>query len=82
MTLTLTFLLNDINWAEVFDSAIVGDVFLKYDIKPKNQFMATIKDKHFVNFFSAMTLSNLERYMVNSGCNLEEYYEALKIWQS
>lgn len=72
----------DINWAEVFDSAIRGDVFLKYDFKPEQRFMVSLRQDSEIAFFSAKTKSSLKLYLEESGCDLKEFYEAKKIWKS
>lgn len=71
----------NVNWAEVFDSAIVGDVFLKYEIKPGTNFMLSIRQNDGIEFFSANTISNLDRYLAESGCDLEELKEAKAFWK-
>lgn len=70
----------DINWAQVFDSAIVGDVFLKYEIYPKTKYMISLRQGEEIEFYSANTISNLERYLAESGCDLEELKEAKACW--
>lgn len=66
----------DVDWAQIFDSAIVGDVFLKYTIEPNTNFMASIRQGNEIEFFSASTRTNLNRFLAESGCDLEEFEEA------
>lgn len=71
----------DVNWAEVFDSTLVGDVFQKYKIKSKDEYMLTIRQNEKIHFISAKTKNNLERYLEELDFDLKEYYEAKKIWK-
>lgn len=71
----------DINWAEVFDSVIIGDVFLKYQFKPKNEYMITIRQDEEIKFLSAKTKTNLKRYLKELEFDLEELKEAQKKWK-
>ena len=76
----------ELNWAEVFDSIIVGDVFLKYDFKPKTKFMLSIRQiedgKEKIEFIQTNTKENLKRYLENLDFDLKEYEEAKKLWKS
>lgn len=71
----------EVNWANVFDSTIVGDVFQKYEIKPKNEHMLTIRHDEKINFISAKTKNNLEKYLCEMDFDQKEYQEAKKIWK-
>ena len=71
----------DINWAEVFDSVIIGDVFLKYQFKPKNEYMITIRQDEKIEFLSDKTKTNLKRYIKELEFNTVELEEALKRWK-
>jgi len=71
----------NLNWAEIFDSTIIGDVFQKYEIEPKNEYMLTLRQNEKVHFVSAKTKNNLEVYLQELGFDLNEYYEAKKIWK-
>ena len=71
----------DINWADVFDSVIVGDVFLKYQFNPKNEYMMTIRQNEKIEFLSAKTKRNLKRYLKELEFNTEELEEALRKWK-
>lgn len=71
----------DINWADVFDSVIVGDVFLKYQFNPKNEYMMTIRQNEKIEFLSAKTKRNLKRYLKELELNTEELEEALRKWK-
>ncbi len=71
----------DINWAEVFDSVIVGDVFLKYQFKPKDEYMMTIRQNEKIEFLSAKTKTNLKRYLKELEFNTTELEEAQRRWK-
>ncbi|MBQ4646036.1 MAG: ATP-grasp domain-containing protein [Candidatus Gastranaerophilales bacterium] len=71
----------DIDWAQVFDSTLIGDVFQKYEIKPKDDYMLTIRQNEKIHLISAKTKSNLEKYLEELDFDLSEYYEAKKIWK-
>ena len=71
----------DINWVEVFDSCIIGDVFLKYQFIPKNEYMLSIRNNNKIEFISAKTLGNLEKYIKELGYDTKLYKEAMKIWK-
>lgn len=71
----------DINWIDVFDSVIVGDVFLKYQFEPKDKYMMTLRQNEKIEFISAKTKTNLKRYLKELEFNLEELKEAQKIWR-
>lgn len=71
----------DIDWAEIFDSTLVGDVFQKFEIKPKNEYMLTIRQNEKIHFISAKTKNNLEKYMQELDFDLKEYFEAKRIWK-
>ena len=71
----------NVDWAEIFDSTIVGDVFSKFEINPKNEYMLTIRQNDKVHFISAKTKNNLEKYLEELEFDLKEYQEAKKIWK-
>ncbi len=71
----------DLNWAEVFDSAIVGDVFLKYNFDILPDFMLTLRQKDEIIHLKAKTKSNLDLYLNELNLDLSEYYEGRKIWK-
>lgn len=71
----------ELDWAQVFDSCIVGDVFLKYDFTPKNEYMMVLRQNDGIKFLSARTKSNLERYIEELDFDTDEYKEAKKIWK-
>ena len=71
----------DVDWAQIFDSTLIGDVFQKYEIKPKNEYMITIRQNEKIHFISAKTKNNLEKYLQELCFDLKEYYEAKKIWK-
>lgn len=73
----------DLNWADVFDSTIVGDVFLKYNFENNGEIMLTLKDENDkIKFISAKTTANLYRYLENLDIDTKEFEEAQKIWKS
>lgn len=69
----------EVDWLNIFESTVVGDVFLKYEINPKNDYMLTLRQDDKIEFISAKTKGNLETYL-NELYNSEEYKEAIKIW--
>lgn len=71
----------DVNWLEVFDSTLVGDVFQKFELKAKNEYMLTIRQNEKIHLICARTKSTLEKYLQELDFNLDEYYEAKKIWK-
>ena len=71
----------DIDWAQIFDSTLIGDVFQKFEFKPKDEHMLTIKQNEKIHFISAKTKNNLEKYLQELDFDLKEYYEAKKIWK-
>jgi phosphoribosylamine--glycine ligase len=71
----------DIDWAQIFDSTLIGDVFQKFEIKPKNEYMLTIRQNEKIHFISAKTKNNLEKYLKELDFDLNEYQEAKKIWK-
>ena len=71
----------DVNWLDIFESTVVGDVFSKYEIKPKNDYQITLRQNNEITYISAKTLGNLELYIDELYDN-KEYKEALKVWKS
>ena len=71
----------DINWLDVFESCIVGDVFLKYQFIPKNEYMLSIRNNEKIEFICAKTQNNLEKYIKELGYDIKLYKEANKIWK-
>lgn len=71
----------DLNWAEVFDSAIVGDVFLKYDFTNPPYFMLTLRQDDEIVPIKAKTKSNLDMYLNELNLDLAEYRQAQKLWK-
>lgn len=72
----------DINWANVFESTIVGDVFQKFEFQPTENNMLTIRQNEKIFFISASTKNNLKKYLEELDFNLDEFEEAQKIWKS
>ena len=70
----------DVDWLKIFESTVVGDVFSKYEIKPKNDYMLTIRQNNKINFINAKTKSNLELY-IDELYDGNEYKEAEKLWK-
>lgn len=71
----------DINWADVFDSTIIGDVFLKYDFKIPQSHMITIKQDENIDFLSANTKNALINYIQKLDYDTKELQEATRIWR-
>lgn len=72
---------DDLKWEDVFDSTIVGDVFLKHSFCPKEKYMLTLRQGEEIKFICANTKTNLKRYLSELDFNLKEYNEARKIWK-
>lgn len=71
----------DIDWANVFDSTIIGDVFQKFDFPINQKNMLTIRQDEKIYFISANTKNNLKRYLKELEFDLDEFNEAEKIWK-
>ena len=71
----------DINWLDVFESCIKGDIFLKYDFKHDNEYMLTLRQNDRIETISANTKTNLERYIKELDIDDTEYKEAKRIWK-
>ncbi len=71
----------DINWLDVFDSTIVGDVFEKYDFKINTDKMLCLRQNEEINFISSLTQNSLEMKLSELGYDLKEYIEAKKAWK-
>ncbi len=71
----------DLDWAKVFDSCIIGDVLLKYDFIPKELYMLTLRQDGEIKFLSAITKSNIKKYLKELELDCSEYKEAEKIWK-
>lgn len=71
----------DVDWANIFDSTLIGDVFQKYEIEPKNEYMLTIRQNEKIYFISSKTKNGLENYLKEMDFDLKEYQEAKKIWK-
>ncbi len=68
-----------VDWLKIFESTIIGDVFLKDEINPNNNYMLTLRHNEQIEFISAKTKSNLEIYL-NEIYDNREYKEAVKKW--
>ncbi|MBR2068951.1 MAG: hypothetical protein IJ877_04230 [Candidatus Gastranaerophilales bacterium] len=71
----------NIDWLGIFESTVIGDVFSKFEINPKNEYMLSLRQDDKINFISAKTMSNLELYLEEL-YDTKEYFEAVKIWKS
>ena len=71
----------DVDWAKVFDSTIVGDVFQKFEFEPIENNMLTIRQNEKIHFISASTKNNLKKYLKELDFDLDEFNEAEKIWK-
>jgi len=80
----------DINWLDIFESTLIGDVFSKYNFENLETFqngtkMVTLRttqgDKEEIELISANTTTNLQRYLNELGYDLKEYNETLKLWK-
>lgn len=71
----------DINWADVFESCVIGDVFSKYEFKAKDDWAIVLRQNEDIKFLSARTKSNLERYLDELEFDTTEFKEASKLWK-
>ena len=70
----------DVDWLKIFESTVVGDVFSKFEISPKNEYMLALRQNNKINFISAKTKSSLEMYL-SELYDDKEYQEAVKLWK-
>ncbi|MBQ8848120.1 MAG: hypothetical protein IJ003_04170 [Candidatus Gastranaerophilales bacterium] len=71
----------ELNWIQVFESCIIGDVFLKYNFEPKNEYMLTIRHNNKINFVNSKTKNSLINYLEELNYDTNLYKEAQKIWK-
>ena len=71
----------DLNWAEVFDRTIIGDVFQAFEFKPKNNYMLTVRQNEKIHLITANTKNGIENYLTELEFDTTEYQEAKKIWK-
>ncbi len=71
----------NLDWSDIFESCIIGDVLLKYNFLPKEEYMITLRQDEEIVFLTAKTKSNLKKYLKELDLNLTEYNEAEKIWK-
>ena len=81
--LNIDFFLNgfDLNWTDIFESIIKGDIFLKYDFDLKTNYMLTLRQQEEIEFISVNSKINLERYIEKLELDDKEFYEAKKVWK-
>ena len=73
----------DVDWLDVFNSTIRGDVFLKFDVEKRHdEYMLSFREGNSVNLLSAKTMSNLELYLKQENFDYSCFEEARKIWNS
>ena len=71
----------DVNWLDIFQGTIKGDVFLNNEIKPENYYMLSVRGDEKIEYIKAKTLSNLELYLKELNIDDVEYKEAKRIWK-
>lgn len=71
----------DIDWANVFESTIVGDVFQKFNFRPNENNMLAIRQDEKIHFISASTKNGIKNYLKELDFDLSEFNEAEKIWK-
>ncbi len=71
----------DIDWLDVFERTIRGDVFSKYNFKEHENFMLTLRQGENTEFQSAKTKSSLNLYLKELGYNTDLLKEAQKVWK-
>ena len=81
--LSIDFFLNgfSVDWLDIFESCIKGDVLSKYDFCPNDDYMISLRDNENVEFISAKTKANLKRYIDELDINTENYDKAVKLWK-
>ena len=72
----------DFDWFDIFNSTLEGTIFTKYDFKPDNSYMLSIRENEKIEFISARTLGNLELYLKELDFDGSEYNEAKKVWNA
>ena len=71
----------EIDWLDVFESTLVGDIFTKHDFKNHKNFMLTLRQKDKIKLISANTKTGLNIYLEELDYDLSYYKEAQKIWK-
>lgn len=71
----------DVDWAQIFERTIIGDVFLNYKIEPPSDYMLAIRQNEKINFISSKTKNGLKRYLEQLDFDTNLYDEAEKIWK-
>lgn len=71
----------DLDWAEIFESCVVGDVFLKYEFKPNDEYALVLRQDNDIKFISAKTKSNIKKYLDELEFDTLEFKEASKLWK-
>ncbi len=72
----------DFSWIDVFNSIVLGDVFLKYKFNPQTLYALTIKQGDSIDFITAKTKNALEKKLIELDYELDEFYEAKKKWKN
>lgn len=71
----------DIDWENVFESCIAGDIFIKYDFKFIKDYMLTLRRNNEINLITAKTKQNLRKYIEELDYDINLYDEAQKVWK-
>ena len=71
----------EIDWIDVFESCIIGNIFSKYDFKANDEYALTIKTDNEIKFISSKIKSNLDKYVSELGYDTQDYKEAIQLWK-
>lgn len=72
----------DFIWEDIFNSVIIGDIFLKYDFSNYKKFMMTFRNnENKIDFIQATNKTNLYRYLKELDFDLKNLKEAENLWK-
>ena len=66
---------------KIFESTIIGDVFLNYTFEKVNSYAICIQEENGYEFINANTKTNLKRYIDELELDTKKLKEAQKIWK-
>ena len=70
-----------LDWINIFESCIIGDIFSKYEFKSDGEYALTIRNDDKINLITSRIKSNLNRYIEELGYYTEDYKEAVELWK-
>lgn len=71
----------NLNWLEVFESTLVGDVFSRFNFETPVNLMLTLRFGDEIELISAKTKSALKTYLSEMEYDLKDYCEAKNLWK-